>query len=478
MMKKGTKILNLKLILSFVILTTTIFNCTPESTYRDGLREVNFKATATRTLITENETVVFKDSSASVDTRLWTFEGGNITSSDLQEVSVIYDTPGLYGTKLEVTYTDNTTEDNVFNIQVFPRVVAAFTASSTTALFGSEITFTNASENLESEFQEARLKDGYMWTFEGGTPATSTEVNPVVTYNTPGVYSVKLVAHREAPNNDGVLIKENHIIVLASIPLVPNFTEDLTTVEETETVTFTDATTGNADGWSWTFEGGTPATSTAQNPTVTYNTAGTYDVTLVATRSVDGENQTLTKTDHITVTAATGPYCNTAANWVGCGNNDGEEASLTDWEILGDNGDDISSSFSVSTTRAASGAASLKHVYSNPAGTSAFADNLLKYNGKLLQVTSTTDYKLSMELFADIISSGDIRFVGEISFEKVGGGSFKQFFNTDGNVWTTISTVKSLAPGDYFVQIKIWNPPFNPNLQYDLYIDDIVVIEN
>lgn len=45
-------------------------------------------------------------------------------------------------------------------------------------------------------------------------------------------------------------------------------------------VHFSDLSMNDPTSWSWTFPGGTPATSTAQNPTVTYNTAGVYDVTL------------------------------------------------------------------------------------------------------------------------------------------------------------------------------------------------------
>ena len=50
--------------------------------------------------------------------------------------------------------------------------------------------------------------------------------------------------------------------------------------------------TGIPTAWAWTFPGGTPATSTLQNPTVTYNTAGTYDVTLNASNAVGGDINT------------------------------------------------------------------------------------------------------------------------------------------------------------------------------------------
>jgi len=38
--------------------------------------------------------------------------------------------------------------------------------------------------------------------------------------------------------------------------------------------------TGDVTSWEWTFEGGDPETSTEQNPTVSYNTVGNWDVTL------------------------------------------------------------------------------------------------------------------------------------------------------------------------------------------------------
>ncbi|MEO8733758.1 MAG: M43 family zinc metalloprotease [Flavobacteriales bacterium] len=47
-------------------------------------------------------------------------------------------------------------------------------------------------------------------------------------------------------------------------------------------VNYTDDSYNGATQWNWSFPGGTPATSTDQNPTVSYATSGTYDVTLTA----------------------------------------------------------------------------------------------------------------------------------------------------------------------------------------------------
>lgn len=70
------------------------------------------------------------------------------------------------------------------------------------------------------------------------------------------------------------------------------FSADVTSGCAPLTITFNDASVG-ATSWSWTFPGGTPASSTLQNPTVTYNVPGVYDVTLIAA-NVIGESPVTT----------------------------------------------------------------------------------------------------------------------------------------------------------------------------------------
>lgn len=73
------------------------------------------------------------------------------------------------------------------------------------------------------------------WTFEGGSPATSDEENPVITYDTPGVYSVTLEV------SDGVSTvsstSEGYVVVLdangESLPYHEGF-EELTTLPDNE----------------------------------------------------------------------------------------------------------------------------------------------------------------------------------------------------------------------------------------------------
>jgi len=67
-----------------------------------------------------------------------------------------------------------------------------------------------------------------------------------------------------------------------------------------ETSTFTMSAGGAPiTSYSWTFTGGTPSTSTAASPTVTYSTAGTYQVSLTVVSG--GNSYTKTKTAYISV---------------------------------------------------------------------------------------------------------------------------------------------------------------------------------
>src|SRR5690606_12651764 len=153
---------------------------------------------------------------------------------------------------------------------------------------GETVTFTDLSENTP---------DSWNWTFEGGTPATSTDQSPVVTYSTAGTFDASLVVSNVAGTSDAQIKTE--YITVDQAPL-SDFEADDRLITEGETVTFTDLSGNTADSWLWTFEGGTPATSTDASPVVTYSTPGEYDVTLEIF-NLAGASNTEIKTDYITV---------------------------------------------------------------------------------------------------------------------------------------------------------------------------------
>lgn len=94
--------------------------------------------------------------------------------------------------------------------------------------------------------------------------------------------------------------------------VIPEFTADQTTVPSGCPVSFTDLTTGVPTSWNWTFEGGTPATSTQQNPTVVYENNGVFNVTLEV--SNDNGSQSLTKEDYVNVEAGLNPEVHFSAD--------------------------------------------------------------------------------------------------------------------------------------------------------------------
>jgi PKD repeat protein len=81
------------------------------------------------------------------------------------------------------------------------------------------------------------------------------------------------------------------------------FTSNFSEVCEADVVEFYDMSLGGAILWEWTFEGGNPGISVSQNPSVTYESAGVFDVTLTVS---DGSNShTVTMEDYITVNICT-----------------------------------------------------------------------------------------------------------------------------------------------------------------------------
>ena len=164
--------------------------------------------------------------------------------------------------------------------------VADFTGTPTTIIERESVTFTNTSQYAAT----------CLWNFGDGE--TSTEMNPVHTYMTPGTYTVTLQIENTLGNDTKT--KTDYITVNPNTnPPIADFVASETTINMGSSVTFTDMTQNIPTSWSWTFNGGTPATSTEQNPTITYSEPGQYTVTLVATNAYGSDTET--KTAYINV---------------------------------------------------------------------------------------------------------------------------------------------------------------------------------
>lgn len=125
----------------------------------------------------------------------------------------------------------------------------------------------------------------YLWSFPGGDPATSSEKNPEVVYNTPGFYTASLTVSNEGGSDTKTVV--DVIEVLASAPIV-DFIANKTVVQAGEVVQLTDISTGVeastlAYKW-WNIETPDGQTIYINGPedivTFTPSIAGYYDVKL------------------------------------------------------------------------------------------------------------------------------------------------------------------------------------------------------
>ncbi|OFY31786.1 MAG: hypothetical protein A2X01_12640, partial [Bacteroidetes bacterium GWF2_35_48] len=228
------------------------------------------------------------------DTWLWYFPGGTPSSSaDQNPANIVYNTPGSYDVTLivsnasgadTITYPEYLT---VASTGTLP--YADFTSDEVYVSEGSTVQFTDLSSGSP---------DTWVWTFEGGTPSTSSDQNPGVVYSDAGTFSVSLTVSN-ADGSDSVSYMDYITVYSSGGTLFADFSADQTFIEEGQTVQFSDLSSGNPTAWSWIFDGGTPSSSTAQNPAVVYSTSGTYSVTLIVTDGTDTD--TITYTDYIYV---------------------------------------------------------------------------------------------------------------------------------------------------------------------------------
>ncbi len=96
-----------------------------------------------------------------------------------------------------------------------------------------------------------------------------------------------------------VIAKQEIVCNVPLFPPEPAFDTDLTFACPGTAISFSDLSSGNPQSWDWSFPGGNPENSILQNPVVTYDSAGVFNVIL----SVTNENgtQTLVLNEYIEI---------------------------------------------------------------------------------------------------------------------------------------------------------------------------------
>ncbi len=199
-----------------------------------------------------------------------------------------------------------------------PSLSAYFTADSLTAWVQVWMTTVKTATGIapiiyigpsNASFVKSSLNTWGLWIDDYNSSATAPPPNIGVwkTWNfkqytwTATIPGISGTANVDGDVFNGTTNQFNTLIACNAV--LADFTSNVKSVCPGTSVSFTDksTSTGTISKWQWTFAGGTPDTSTAQNPTVVYNTPGTYSVKEVVTSSVGKDS--ITYTTYINVTA-------------------------------------------------------------------------------------------------------------------------------------------------------------------------------
>lgn len=157
--------------------------------------------------------------------------------------------------------------------------VAAFSADQKRICAGDSIQFHNLSLNVS---------DDIWWSFDGGSPAQSTESNPVIGYAQPGTFNVKLVVSN--PNGSDSLLYEGFIDVMDATGTLTPFTETFEAGDELDALGWFALNPDGNVGWEVYNDGGFESSNAVwlnNFSNTPFNTdaliSGTYDLSALDT---------------------------------------------------------------------------------------------------------------------------------------------------------------------------------------------------
>jgi len=232
----------------------------------------------------------------------FTIDNSGVINTSTGEVNITGSGAGVFN----VTYTTNGTCPDTSTVSIninnctLPQPIANFSASQTNICEGDCINFTDLSTSSATGGITA-----WSWTFNGGTPSTSNQQNPTnVCFAAAGTYTISLTVTDANGSDDSTMTA--YITVTNCTTPTAGFSISDNEICAGECIDFTDMSTA-ATSWLWTFNGGSPSTSTDQNPTnICFGTDGVYSIELIASNSFGSDTITDTITVHPTPTVNAG----------------------------------------------------------------------------------------------------------------------------------------------------------------------------
>lgn len=204
--------------------------------------------------------VEFLNNSLNADSVIWFFEGGSPNQSTLDNPSVVYNQSGIYSVELRAF--NNAAADTLF----FQDTIVILEAPEANFLFDIN--------GLELSTQNFSVGDDYFWLFGDGS--SSSEFEPVHSYDSPGNYELILVVRNNCGSDTA------RVNIQIGDPPMADFTIDsLSGACAPVFLELRNASIGAFDSLRWELPGATPSSSNETAPRVVYNQAGSYDIRLL-----------------------------------------------------------------------------------------------------------------------------------------------------------------------------------------------------
>jgi PKD repeat protein len=201
----------------------------------------------------------------------WDFDSDGEVDDEGETVTYTFEEAGTYDIDLKVTDSEDQTSSATMQVVVEePGVMAVITATPEEGTAPLTVQFDGSSS---STFEGNIVS--YEWDFGDGSPKTITGAIVSHKYDTVGTYESKL----KVLTNNNEFASTSKTIFVREIPLKACFTPSRTSGLAPLTITFdSKCSTGAVARYSWQYGDGVDSTS--KSPTHTYESPGTYTVTL------------------------------------------------------------------------------------------------------------------------------------------------------------------------------------------------------
>jgi PKD repeat protein len=222
--------------------------------------------------------VNFTNTSANATDYEWTIfrEGAPVSSATTADHAYTFGLPGNYTVRLRARNLTPPNDTRCLPVEseqvvrvVCPAMSVNFTASATSVVAGTTVTFTNTTTGAAS----------YEWLVNGVSFATT--LNSAYAFNTQGSYTVRL----RATDGSGICSSDQTATVVVTCPVSAFFTSPANSLFIGTNLSFTNTSVG-ASGYLWSlFANGSAipvTTASLVNFSYLFATAGSYELRLVA----------------------------------------------------------------------------------------------------------------------------------------------------------------------------------------------------